>query len=88
MDLKLRSTPTDAKTYSWRYDMDPKQKEIDAFKKKYYAPSNILKKPPRGGWKYIMSREEKRFRNRWNTESKPYTPTPKGDSLGKKKDDK
>ena len=66
--------------------MDPKQKEIDAFKKEYYKPSNFLKKPPKGGWKYIMSREEKRFRNRWNTESKPYKPTPKGDPRGDKKD--
>ncbi len=64
--------------------MDPKQKEIDAFKKKYYDKSPGLKKPPKGGWKYIMSREEKRFRNKWNTESKPYKPTPKGDPRGKK----
>ncbi len=68
--------------------MDDKQwEQVDKFKKKYYKPSEILKKPPRGGWGFIMSREEKRFRNRWHTESKPYKPTPKGDPReeGKKK---
>ena len=67
----------------------PDEKQITTFKDKYYEKSNILKKAPRGGWKFIMSREEKRFRTRWNTETRPYKPTPKG-KIGedKKKEEK
>ena len=61
--------------------MDPKEKEIAEFKEKFYAKSTffVLKKPPKVGWQHIMSRDQKRYRNKWNTEKKPYTPTPKGD---------
>lgn len=64
---------------------DSQLKQIKNFKEKFYKKSTVLKKPPKVGWQHIMSREQKAFRNRWNTESKPYTPTPKGElSAGKK----
>lgn len=32
---------------------------------------------PAINWREEMSREQKAFRNKWKTEKKPYTPTPK-----------
>ena len=63
----------------------PEEKEIITFKTEYYKDKSVLKRAPKGAWKYIMSRHEKIFRNKWNTESKPYTPTPKGKIGGEEK---
>lgn len=53
---------------------DEKEKDVKTQKEiKFLVP-----KPPRN-WKGVMSREVKRYRNKWNTEHKPYKPTPKGD---------